>query len=196
MKNCPPGVICIENVSFAFVLLTLGVVLYLCYCLGIKSSGSRYLEKETVLVRDALPNQRLNYPYSNIPSDVLLNPYTPPLKDERYAVPINISTNIGAVDSNYRQIGILTPVQKKTNDMIISLMGRPIFNNRSMWQYYTISNQMNNIKLPVSINGKSGSNEYGVDKLFSGDTVFVEGYDSAFRATVYDNDVIRYLPIG
>ena len=115
MKKCPPGVICIENVSFIFVLLTLAVVVYLCYCLGIKSRDNNNTQKETVVVRDTLPlytNKILNYPYSNIPSDVLLNPYTPPLKDERYAVPINISTNIGAVETNYRQIGILTPVQK------------------------------------------------------------------------------------
>ncbi len=48
------------------------------------------------------------------PPDVLRNPYAAPMKDERYLVgppmfPINVSTNPGAVDASYRQVGILTP---------------------------------------------------------------------------------------
>ena len=60
-----------------------------------------------------------NYGYTNLPNDVLMNPYEAPLKDERYqvpsmqmipqnSVPVNMRTNIGAVDTNYRQIGIMT----------------------------------------------------------------------------------------
>jgi hypothetical protein len=48
------------------------------------------------------------------PPDVLRNPYAAPMKDERYLVgppmfPINVSTNPGAVDASYRQVGVLTP---------------------------------------------------------------------------------------
>ena len=98
-----------------------------------------------------------SWPYTNLPSDPLLNPYAPPLRDERYfipgfpsravppgAVPINVSTNIGAVDTQYRQLGIMTATNSKGK--IIPLMGRPIFTNRDKWQYYTISN--NNHTLP------------------------------------------------
>jgi len=143
-----------------------------------------------------------SYPYNNLPRDVLLNPYMPPLRDERYfipemyprTIPINISTNIGAVDTNYRQVGILTPLNKSSKDSIMSLIGRPVFNNRDLWQYYTISNQHNNVKLPISVNGKSASNEYGVNKLYNGDSVYVEGYNGACKVTIYDNDTIKYLP--
>jgi hypothetical protein len=138
-----------------------------------------------------------SYPYNNLPGDVLLDPYVPPLSDERYfvpapVVPINVSTNIGAVDTNYRQVGILTPLNTKGE--ILSLMGRPLFVNRDKWQYYTISNQHNNVKLPVSRAGRSCTNEYGCDKLYNGDTIFVEGYNEAFKVTIYDNDTIKYLP--
>ena len=140
-----------------------------------------------------------------MPKDVLLNPYAAPYRDERYfvpelnyvppsAVPINVSTNIGAVDTTYRQMGIMTPLNGVSKDNILPLMGRPLFTNRDKWQYYTISNQHNNVKLPVSFKGKSALNDYGVDQIFSGDTVYVEGYNDAFKVTVYENDTIKYLP--
>jgi hypothetical protein len=136
---------------------------------------------------------------------VLLNPYSPPLRDERYlipqlniippgTVPINVSTNVGAVDTSYRQVGILNPSNKPNKDNVLPLMGRPVFTNRDKWQYYTIGNQHNNIKLPIIVKGKSGLNEYGVDRLYNGDTIYIEGLNDVYRATIYDNDTIKYLP--
>ena len=150
-----------------------------------------------------------SWPYNNfvppLTSDPLLNPYAPPLRDERYfvpgfngippgAVPINVSTNIGAVDTTYRQLGILNPLNGSSKDSIIPLMGRPLFTNRDKWQYYSTSNQHNNVKLPVSRAGRSCTNEYGCDKLYNGDTVYIEGVNEAYKVTMYDNDTIKYLP--
>jgi hypothetical protein len=148
-----------------------------------------------------------SWPYNNLPNDPLLNPYNPPLRDERYfipelnymppgSVPINISTNISAVpsDTAYRQMGIITPLSGKNVNNILPLMGRPLFTSRQKFQYYTISNQHNNIKLPVSVKGRNGLNEYGVDELFNADTVYVEGYNEPFKVTRYENDTIKYLP--
>jgi len=142
-----------------------------------------------------------SWPYNNLGGDirggVLLDPYTPPVRDERYAVgipavPINVSTNIGAVETSYRQVGILNPLNTKGG--VLALMGRPVFTNRDKWQYYTMSEQQNSIKLPISRNGKSCMNEYGCDKLFNGDTIYVEGINEPYRVTLYDNDTIKYLP--
>ena len=66
-------------------------------------------------------------------------------------------------------------------------MGRPLHTNRNKWQYYTISDQNQGIKLPVSRNGRSCTNEYGCDDLFNGDTIYVEGYKDAFKVTIYEN---------
>jgi hypothetical protein len=138
--------------------------------------------------------------------DIIGNPYVPPLKNERYImqndlsmpcigkVPINISTNIGAVETQYRQLGLLTPLNGTSKDNILPLMGRPLFVNRNMWNYFTTGNQHNNIKLPVSRNGKSCTNEYGCEKLYNGDTVYIEGINEPYRVTEYDNETIRYLP--
>lgn len=120
--------------------------------------------------------------------DVLLNPYSSPLRDNRY-LPINVSTNIQAVNTNYRQIGILT-----RGNTILPLMGKPLFTNRDKWNFYTMNDKNNMIKLPLSNKGRSCTNEYGCDNIYNGDTVYVEGYNDTFKATIYDNQVIEYIP--
>ena len=78
--------------------------------------------------------------------------------------------------------------------MILPLMGKPLFTNRDKWNYYTMTDKNNMIKLPITYKGKSCTNEYGSDKIYNGDTVYVEGYNDAFKCTIYDNDVMRYIP--
>jgi len=143
---------------------------------------------------------RPNYGYTNLPGDTLMNPYVPPLRDERYwsppgMVPINVPTNVGAVDTNYRQVGLLTPVHSKNDkSKILPLMGRPLFTNRDKWQYYSLSDQKNSVKLPIIYKGRNATNEYGVDKIYNGDLIYVQGYNEAFKVTEYENETIRYLP--
>ena len=143
---------------------------------------------------------RANYGVSNAQEDVLLNPYVPPLRDDRsmdihgpvtVAVPINVSTQ-GTGNAAYRQVGILTRINGP--ETILPLMGRPLFRNRDKWQFYTISEKSNFIKLPISVKGRSCTNEYGCDNVYNGDTVYVEGYNDAFKVTAYDNSVMQYLP--
>jgi hypothetical protein len=196
MKKCPPGVICVENVTIFFILFVMSIIAYFIY----KNFGKQQREDDINSSNNVFYiQQKPSYPYNNLPNDVLRNPYDAPLKDERYVVneltrgvPINVSTN--AVETTYRQLGILTPLNGTSKDNILPLMGKPLFTRRSLWNYYTISNQHNNVKLPVSVRGKSGLSEYGVDEVFSGDTVYVEGYNDAFKVTIYENSVMKYLP--
>jgi hypothetical protein len=203
MKKCPPGVICIENFTIFILIITMCVLCYFFFSKKQDINISTNVDQrpdESAGFFGFMPS----YPYNNLPTkDVLLNPYAAPFRDERYfvpelsyvprnGVPINVSTN--AVDTTYRQIGILTPLNGSSKDNILPLMGRPLFTRRSLWQYYTISNQHNNVKLPVSVKGRSGLNENGVDEIYSGDTVYVEGYNDAFKVTKYENDTIKYLP--
>jgi hypothetical protein len=207
MGKCPPGIICIENASMTFFIISL---IIFCYFIYSSNSGTNIKQKIHVTSENQNPTPSLfsgwfNYPYNNLPRDTLLDPYAAPLRDERYLVPqinmippgtipINVSTNIGAVDTNYRQVGILTPQNQSSKDSILPLMGRPLFVNRDKWNYYTISNQHNNVKLPVSKGGRSCTNEYGCDKIYNGDSVYLEGVNEAYNVTIYDNDTIKYLP--
>ena len=209
MKKCPHGVICIENLTMFFLIFAIILVFYVIYSSLFKQKieiNNNTQSTEKIVVREnsgfnswfGMPN----FPYNNLANDVLLDPYAAPLRDERYLipqlnqgrVPINISTNVGAIDTNYRQLGILTPLNGTSKDNVLPLMGRPVFSNRDMWQYYCISNQHNNVKLPIKVKGKNASNEYGVNKIFGGDIVYVEGANEAYKTTIYENDVIKYLP--
>ena len=210
MKKCPPGVICVENITLFLLFIIMFVLGFFIY----SNSKQNIIvnDRNNITIHDKKESSGSSlfsrflpsWPYTN---DVLLNPYSAPYSDERYlvpelnyqpsmvrAVPINMSTNIGSVNTEYRQMGIITPLNGSSKDNILSLMGRPLFTNRDKWQYYTISNQHNNVKLPISFKGRSALTDNGVDKIFDGDTVYVEGYNDAFRVTVYENDTIKYLP--
>jgi hypothetical protein len=207
IKKCPPGVICVENITLTLMMFILGILLFFIY-MNFKPISIH--EKNNITIDSNIPYSNLNFipniPYTN--NDVLTNPYSPPLSDERYlttnviptnviptnVIPINVSTNISNISTNYRQMGIITPLNETTVNNILPLMGKPLYSNRNKWNYYTISNQHNNIKLPISFKGKGGLNDNGVDQIYSGDTVYVDGYNDAFRATIYENDTIKYLP--
>lgn len=198
MKKCKPGVICIENTSLFIIFLMVLLVLTFFYIIYNKPVNVKDTNNITIQTTEPnrIPSMIPSWPYTNLPgNDVLLNPYSPPLRDDRYLVPINVPTNIGSVNTNYRQMGILTPFNKSSEDKILQLMGRPLFVNRDKWQYYTISNQHNNVKLPIIFKKKNGLNDYGVDQIYTGDIVYVEGYKQSFRATIYENDTIQYLSV-
>jgi hypothetical protein len=208
MSKCPPGVICFENFTLTFIIISLIVIIYYVY------ANNRGDSKAT---RQAVPSQgrdnnmtsdslfsmsglfpRPSYSFSNVPNDVLMNPYTPPLKDERVimsndirgGIPININTR--AVDTNYRQVGLLKRMSGP--EMLLPLMGRPRYVGRDKWQYYTMSDQNNQIKLPVSFKSRSCTNEYGCDEISNGDSVYVDGLNATFQVTMYDNATMQYLP--
>lgn len=195
MARCPPGVICIENVTLFVVFIVMAVIGLLFHLQNRQSTRSNPPPSEKIIIKE-----QSNAGYFNpSPTDVLLNPYAPPLKDDRIflsnmgdprGVPINISTR--AVDTTYRQVGLLTRVNGP--ETILPLMGRPLFTNRDKWQFYTLSDKNNSIKLPISNNGRSCTNEYGCDNLYNGDTIYVEGYNDAFKVTMYDNNVMKYIP--
>ncbi len=116
------------------------------------------------------------------------------LPTSRRGIPVNISTN--GSPGGYKQVGILTKNGMYGEKMILPLMGRSLNNGRDKWQYYTMSNTPGSIqtRLPISVNGRSCTSEYGCDSVSNGDTIYVEGYDETFRATIYENGLLSYIP--
>ena len=219
MSKCPPGVICFENFTFIYVIIALFVIIYFMYIKqrdSIVSTNNN--STRNMMSMNAHTHQNINsnsnpffgvfpkpgpsHSFTNTQNDVLLNPYTPPLKDDRIiitndyggdvrgSIPININTI--AVDTNYRQVGLL----KRMNgpEMLLPLMGRPRYVGRDKWQYYTMSDNNNQVKLPVSFKSKSCTSEYGCDEISNGDTVYVDGMNATFQVTMYDNATMQYLP--
>lgn len=206
-KKCPPGVICIENISLIFFIIIGIIIIYLGYNKTESKNEKNDLNYSNVIYpnnSDIIGNTKLtpfyNKGYTTNNNDILLNPYSPPFRDNRFInteipsnipiMPINVSTQ--SFNTNYRQIGILTRINGP--ETILALMGRPLFSNRDKWQFYTMSDKNNSVKLPVTHKQRSCTSDTGCDNIYNGDTVYVEGYNDAFKATIYDNAVQQYIP--
>jgi len=208
-KRCPPGVICIENVTIVFVIIILlSVLCFIHYKNKNNNNNSRPVRNNNIPMGMGM-GMGIGMDMNMIPrpplmDDVLLNPYDPPVRDDRYIrsdpilmnpmarriMPINVPTQ--SIDTDYRQVGILTRLKGK--ETILPLMGRPLFTNRDKWNFYTMNDSNNVVKLPIIFKGRSCTSEYGCDNLYTGDTVFVEGYNDAFKVTSYDTQIMRYIP--
>jgi len=216
-KKCIPGVICIENMTL-FILIVLTIMIgYFYYNTFVKPNHPSVVilqQSPHSILSPALataPNMPMNPTIlplaTSVKRDTLNDPYAPPLKvpgvtavyhprdsSDVRGIPVNIRTQ--PRELNYQQLGILTrPNSRNKEDLILPLMGRKHVANRDKWQYYTISNTGNlNTKLPVSKSGRSCTSEYGCDELMNGDTIFVEGYNEAFKTTIYENSMFNYIP--
>lgn len=182
VNKCPPGVFCIENVTLMILFIIISFI-YLYFYFSLKKTiyNNNYYIKKT------------SQPMLNKEFNDFLNPLNPPLRNDNIynmpnRVPINISTS--SVNSNYRQIGILT----NESEHILPLMGKPLHTRRDKWNFYTLNDKHNMIKLPIKHNNRSCTSEIGCDNLYTGDTVFVEGYNQPFKVTTYDNKTMEYLP--
>ena len=203
-KKCSRGIICIDNFTLIFFGL---LILVMCLFVFINFNKSANLDNKescNCSIPGKCKNSNItflkeNNSLPNLNNDILLNPYTAPTRDDRIfnnqsyngvKIPINQPTQ--SVDTNYRQIGILTRVHG--GETILPLMGRPLFSNRDKWNFYTMNDKNNMIKLPITFKNKSCTSEQGCDNVYNGDTLYVEGYNDLFRVTVYDNNVMQYIP--
>lgn len=198
--KCLPNMFCIRNTTIFFIVILSAIGIYFFYSNYLKMPSSSSLPHSSSLPPLFMISSRA----AN--SDVLEDPYAPPLRNDSYfggisqnmmmpmaaaGIPINVRTQGPPINTNYRQVGLLTRVNGK--ETILPLMGRPLQKNRDKWQFYTMSDKNNSVKLPISFKKKSCTSEYGCDNIYNGDTVYVEGYKDAFQATIYDNAVMEYF---
>lgn len=183
------------------------------------SCGPSPLSSIPLVAVDSRRHQpRPNTFFTNQEGDTLSNPYAPPLKDVFFngaggsvlrgagpGIPINMATNTGAtVNASYQQIGLLTKADtdnrsksgssSSSDPVIMPLMGKPLFTSRDKWLFYTISDKNNAMKLPIIIKGRNALSEIGVDNVYTGDTVYVQGYNDQFKVTLYENSAPQYIP--
>jgi hypothetical protein len=193
------------SIVLGLIMVSVG---YLYYAVFVKDAKSSELKTSRTTLQPIILTQTASEP----PVSALDNIYVPPLNTidvigpvelppaatAARGIPVNIRTS--SANTSYRQIGILT---KNVRDgrggdpLILPLMGRNLLNGRDKWQYYTVANSGGmtfNAKLPVSVNGRSCTGEYGCDRVSNGDVVYVEGYEDTFRATIYENASMNYIP--
>lgn len=202
-KKCIPGVFCIENMTL-FILFVIAILLWYIFYTQFNKNNATNTPPNIIVVTQP-PNSASISHLATISArnDIFNDPYSPPMKSDGIyfprdggdvrGIPVNVQTR--GTNMSYQQVGILTRSVNNGQDMILPLMGRRLMTGRDKWQYYTISNTGNmNTKLPVSLNGKSCTGEYGCDDINNGDNVFVEGYNDTFRVTIYENSLFNYIP--
>ena len=212
-RKCPPGGICFENITIIVLIvlfISCAYFFYLKASVKVKSD-SRQDQPQLQPARNSSFNMFMPQSMmSMMPvmmgggggderGDVLMNPYQPPLRDDNRMIGLGMAINVptqmrgGFGDTSYRQVGILTRMGHV--EMILPLMGRPVFSNRDKWNFYTMSDISNVVKLPIRTrSGRDCTSEYGCDNLSSGEIVRVEGYRDDFKVTSYDNQALRYIP--
>ena len=206
--KCLPNMFCIRNTTIFFIVILSAIGIYFFYS---NYSKMAVMPPPSMATQMSVPVPPLFMMSSRVAnSDVLEDPYAPPLRNDSYfgginggigqnmmmpmaaaGMPINVRTQGPPINTNYRQVGLLTRINGK--ETILPLMGRPLQKNRDKWQFYTMSDKNNSVKLPISFKKKSCTGEYGCDNIYNGDTVYVEGYKDAFQATIYDNAVMEYF---
>lgn len=215
-KMCIPGLFCIENMTMLLLFIVVVILIYLYYMnvakarsnhpnypLGQSTLGNPTLVmvSEPAVLPDALMPIMGNGP---VRMGSLENPYVPPVNNTDVmfpldipvvttrGIPVNMRTR--GQPASYSPIGVLTRMSG-SGDMVLPLMGRQSANGRDKYQYYTMMTSGTiNPKLPVSVNGKSCTSEYGCNEISNGDLVYVDGINDTFRATIYENDVFTYIP--
>ena len=195
MKKCPPGVVCFESVTLVSLLgLAVVLLVFLPPMLRSWSSGAGASPHRHRMSHSSPPSRPPPPEFVALGDGGYGGAGQPPLFPS-FGAPrlVSVPTNVNFINADYRQVGILTPTHGDNKNKILPLFGRPLYTSRSKWQYYSMSNQNHVVKLPIRVKGKSGTTDYGVDELFSGDQVFVEGYNDGFKVTMYDNDTVRYL---
>jgi hypothetical protein len=218
-EKCIPGFICVGNMTLFLFMILIVFIFFLVYRLShVESrtntinipsldSSNTFLTKpsslytpttsevrveNTLLIQNPISTRKQSC-YSE---DPLTNPYVPPEKNPIAIKPIATQP----YNSQYSQVGILSRKESgfgsgTRNAEILPLMGRRQITTRDKWQYYTVAGGGSGnfqTKLPITVNGRKCSGEYGCNEIDNNDMVYVEGYKDIFIATIYENNTFHY----
>lgn len=115
------------------------------------------------------------------------------------ATPINALTQGLGVPEQYQQIGVLaapggTDNSATPNRTLLPLFGRRAASNRDRWNYYTRSDGMNPLQVPIRNHNRPCDDDNGCDEIFDGDSVSAPLLGLSYTATIYRTSTPRYLP--
>jgi len=206
LSICPPGFWCMDTSTMIFCGLL--VVLIVAIFAGIMLNKPQ--QKPTVIV--------VNGKQKEIQKEVQQAPLDPrfaPLSPERSyfsppdvrgvpipaglgpMVPINVQTR--GLPDTYQQMGVLTApggssTSASPSRTILPLFGRQLTTNRDRWNYYTRTDGMNPVQVPVQYKRRNCDSDNGCDEILDGESVAVPIMGQSYTASVYRYSTPRYLP--
>jgi len=208
MDTCPNGYICINHFQAIILIIVVLAILY-----AFNNENYRKLFSNKINHSDTQPrqknqinddnheiqmNQMNQIDNANHDKKVISNPLYPPLQR---GIPINIETRESGGD--YQQLGILskntinnddkTP-GNNTDSVVLPLYGKATYKGSNKWLYYTETDKLNPVKIPVTYKNKDCTDDYGCEELYNGDTVLIPSYNGDFTVKIYKLNKPRYIP--
>jgi len=224
MKFCPRGYICFTHTNLIGSLIIILLVLYiinkesynkLYTKLTAKAEEDKSHKSESLNSINLLDDTVL------VDTDKMKmeNPLSPPLMRNYHTeahslrriprqdlpvnkgLPINIETRGSGGD--YQQIGTLSKETisdensqpgNNTESNILPLYGRPTYKGSQQWNYYTATDKLNQIKIPLNVSGTDCTDDRGCKEIYAGDSITIPEYNGSFKANIYKFDKPRYIP--
>lgn len=216
---CPPGFFCMDTgtvllIALAVVSIAAVVVLILKYngLLAPVGAAAAAAAKPTVVV---VRSESGRQPPVVMNADPRFSPLPP---EQSYAVPpdlrgyatrplaaglgplLPVNTQTRGIPDAFQQVGVLTaPGGTSTSGSptrtILPLFGRTIDSNRNRWNYYTRTDGMNPVQVPVQFKRRNCDDDNGCDEISDGDSIGVPVMGQSFTANVYRYSTPRYLPM-
>ena len=186
---CPPGILCLTPTLGVFLLLGIGVSLYILLATPKTSQSSKPAPIQIF-------NQGLgggdggDDRYTRAPEPLRVWQSPPDLRGAMIppgAVPINVSTR--GLPQAYQQMGII-----KAGEQLLPLYGRQTAYRSDRYNYYTRTDTYNPIQLPVRFQRRDCMDSIGCEELFGGENVSVSGIGKEGRVEVYKFDGPTYIP--
>jgi hypothetical protein len=198
MNTCPNGYICINHFQAVIIIIVVLSVLYV-------FNNDNYKK----MFGNTIKNSPYNSPQYNEPVNemtnskehdlrVISNPLYPPLQR---GIPINVETRESGGD--YQQVGILskntitdgegTP-GNNTDTVVLPLYGKPTYRGSNKWLYYTETDKLHPVKIPVTYKNKDCTDDQGCEEIYDGDSVVIPSYNGDFKVKIYKLNKPRYIP--
>ena len=100
----------------------------------------------------------------------------------------------------YQQVGLLTApggsdTSASPNRTVLPLFGRRLTTNRDRWNYYTRTDGMNPVQVPVQYKRRNCDDDLGCEESMDGENIAVPVLGNSYVATVYRYAIPRYLPL-
>lgn len=207
-SSCPPGVWCMDNSVLilgivALIAVVVGAVLYLHY----------YAPEQKAPVVIVKPQINTPMQQQQAPQDPRFAPLAP---EQSYNTPpdlrgfpsrpimagggaMAINTTTRGIPDQFQQIGLLTApggsaTSGSTTRTILPLFGRNI-DNRNRWNYYTRTDGINPVQVPVQFKRRNCDDDVGCEEVTDGDSVGVPILGQSYTASIYRYSTPRYLPV-
>jgi hypothetical protein len=186
-KKCPRGFVCTDW-STVFLYIALGVIVFVGGWFFMKGSVVSAIPQSMqpqIVVIPATANQHLQ---TTVRPDLYPEPV------QRISVGIPSLATRGPTNP-YQQVGLLTAEGGSASAAapdrtILPLYGRELDSRRGKWNYYTRTDGVNPVQVPVRVKNRICDDDMvGCEEVYSDDSVHIPVLGRSFKATVYRKSI-------